>query len=56
MGYIRVILNLAFSPPDLVEAILDGRQPPAVTLSRLQEIELPAGWSAQREIISKLAF
>jgi len=42
------ILPLAFLAPDLVEMILDGRQPPRLTLTALIEQPLPEAWSQQR--------
>ena len=41
-------LPLAYLAPDLVEMILDGRQPPTLTLARLIETPLPLTWAAQR--------
>ena len=49
--YIGRILRCAFLAPDLVEAILHGRQPPTLTLERLLE-NLPLDWAAQREALS----
>jgi hypothetical protein len=47
-GYLGTLLRLTLLAPDLVEAILNGRQPEGVTLPRLLE-GLPAGWAHQRE-------
>ncbi len=45
-------LPLTFLAPDIVEAILDGRQPPELTAARLKRIkELPLSWRRQREIL-----
>ena len=41
-------MRLAQLAPDLVEAILDGRQPRGLTLEALRE-PLPSDWSAQRD-------
>lgn len=49
--YVRRILRCAFLAPDLVQAILDGRQPPELTLERLLQA-LPLDWAAQREVLS----
>jgi site-specific DNA recombinase len=46
--YVRRILRCAFLAPDLVEAILQGRQPPELTLARLCHT-LPFDWSEQRK-------
>ncbi len=48
--YVRRILRCAFLAPDLVEAILQGRQPPELTLDRLCN-NLPLDWGAQREAL-----
>ena len=41
-------MRLAQLAPDLVEAILDGRQPRGLTLEALRE-PLPSDWSVQRD-------
>lgn len=41
-------MRLAQLAPDLVEAILDGRQPRGLTLEALRE-PLPSDWSGQRD-------
>lgn len=47
--YVSRLINLAFLAPDIVEAILDGRQPPDLSLDRLTlRTGLPLDWSAQR--------
>jgi len=52
-GYVGRILRYAFLAPDLVEAILHGRQPPALTLERLLH-DLPNSWAAQREAVNSV--
>jgi site-specific DNA recombinase len=49
--YIRRLVNLAFLSPQLVEAILQGRQPVALTATRLTELDLPLDWSEQRSLL-----
>ena len=49
--YIRRILKLAFLSPDIVEAILQGRQPLGVNLSRILRVNLPISWKTQRELL-----
>lgn len=45
-GFLGSLLRLTLLAPDLVEAILDGRQPTGMTLARLLE-SLPVGWGQQ---------
>ena len=45
-GYLGTLLRLTLLAPEMVEAILNGRQPEGVTLPRLLE-GVPAGWDAQ---------
>lgn len=47
-GYLGTLLRLTLLAPDLVEAILNGRQPEGVTLPRLLE-PAPLAWTRQRE-------
>ena len=45
--YVSRIMRCAFLAPDLVEAILQGRHWPGLTLRNLTE-HLPLDWSEQR--------
>ncbi len=48
-SYVTRVLRLAFLAPDIVEAILDGRQPVELTTKRLLLLgDLPLGWQDQR--------
>lgn len=51
-GYVRRLLPLAFLAPDIIDAILEGRQPQGLSLLRLTQ-GLPLLWTAQRQ---KLGF
>ena len=44
--YMARVLRLTLLAPDIVEAILDGRQEPEVTLARVLE-PLPMEWAQQ---------
>ena len=45
-------LPLAFLAPDLVDAILDGRQPAVMTTTSLKRLtKLPADWTEQRRVL-----
>jgi hypothetical protein len=46
-GYLGRLLQLTLLAPDIVEAIIDGRQAEGVTLPRLMEA-MPSDWSEQR--------
>ena len=47
-SYMTRILRLTLFAPDMVDAILDGKQGPEVTLSRVLE-SFPIDWRQQRE-------
>jgi site-specific DNA recombinase len=46
--YAGRILNCSFLAPDIVEAILDGRQPADLTVQKLLR-SLPLAWAEQRQ-------
>ncbi|MBF0584307.1 MAG: hypothetical protein HQL80_08745, partial [Magnetococcales bacterium] len=46
-SYVSKILRLTLLAPDIIRAILDGRQPESLTLGDLME-PLPMLWSEQR--------
>ncbi len=46
--YVRRVLQCAFLAPDIVEAILDGRQPPNLTVRKLWR-DIPTDWAEQRK-------
>ena len=50
--YIRRLVGLAFLSPELVEAILQGRQPVELTATRLTELDLPLDWTEQRRLLA----
>lgn len=47
-SYLTRIYRLTLLAPDIVEAILDGRQPRTLQLADLMD-EMPAEWERQRE-------
>jgi hypothetical protein len=49
-SYLCRVLRLTLLAPDIVEAILDGRQPRTLELQSLLK-PLPAGWTAQRKVL-----
>jgi DNA invertase Pin-like site-specific DNA recombinase len=50
--YAARLLPLAWLAPDLVEQILSGRQPRAVSLGALVAEPLPMDWDAQRQVFA----
>jgi hypothetical protein len=49
-GYLGRVLRLTLLAPDIVEAILDGRQPDKLGLPRVLDA-VPADWSGQRQAL-----
>lgn len=50
--YVGQLLPLAFLAPDIVEAILAGRQPVDLTAEKLvKRVELPLEWAEQRRVL-----
>ncbi len=50
--YVGHLLPLAFLAPDIIEAIVAGRQPADLTVEALvKHIDLPADWSEQRRLL-----
>ena len=50
--YIRRLVDVAFLSPELVEAILQGRQPVELTATRLTELDLPLDWTEQHKLLA----
>jgi site-specific DNA recombinase len=51
-GEVSRVLPLAFLAPDIVEAILDGRQPLNLTARDLKRLKpLPTSWANQRQVL-----
>jgi hypothetical protein len=50
--YIRRLVGLAFLSPELVEAVLQGQQPVALTATRLTELDLPLDWTEQHKLLA----
>lgn len=45
------LVRLSCLAPDIVTAIVEGRQPEALTANRLSKTELPLAWSEQRKAL-----
>lgn len=50
-SYVGRVLRLTLLAPDIVEAILGGRQPAGLQLDRLLQ-RYPVGWQAQRDVFN----
>jgi hypothetical protein len=51
-SYFTRVLRLAYLAPDIVEAIIEGRQPPELTANKLIRVKsLPIDWPGQREAL-----
>ena len=51
-SYVAKVLNLTLLAPDMVLAILAGREPAGLSLARLRG-EWPVAWAAQREVFGR---
>lgn len=50
--YVQRVLDLAMMAPDIVESIVEGRQPLELTAqSLLLKVEIPANWKEQRRLL-----
>ena len=47
-SYVRRIMRLALLAPDIVDAILSGKEPSGLSLERLTK-EMPTAWDEQRK-------
>jgi hypothetical protein len=52
LSYMTRVLRLTLLAPDIVEAILDGKPGPVVTLAKLMEPP-PLGWDEQRRALAR---
>jgi site-specific DNA recombinase len=50
-SYIWKNLRLGYLAPDIVETILDGRQPSHLSLHQINAAKLSGGWSSQRRAL-----
>ncbi len=53
--YMGELLPLAFLAPDLIETIIDGRQPARLSLISLIRARLPLRWDEQRALFARFA-
>jgi hypothetical protein len=51
-SYFTRVLRIAYLAPDIIEAIIEGRQPPELTANKLVRLKnLPISWADQREYL-----
>jgi hypothetical protein len=51
-SYFTRVLRIAYLAPDIIEAIIEGRQPPEPTSNKLVRVKnLPIDWASQREAL-----
>jgi hypothetical protein len=51
-SYFTRLVRLTYLAPDITKAILDGRQPPGLTASRLmRDTRFPLDWKEQRKAL-----
>jgi len=52
-GYISRLLRLPLLAPDIVTAIVSGKNPPQLTAKKLMRhaLELPIDWTEQRKLL-----
>lgn len=50
---VNVLLRLTLLAPDLIEQLMAGRQPRALTLIKLQRNPIPTDWQAQRALFTR---
>jgi hypothetical protein len=51
--YVMRYLRLAFLAPDIVETIIDGRQPPGLSIRKLTNNKnFPSDWVEQRRLLN----
>lgn len=51
---IRRLIKLAFLAPDIIESILEGKQPPGLTTEWLIRNKFPSDWQEQRKLFQTL--
>ncbi len=49
--YLRARLPLAFLSPKLQQAILEGKQPPDLSVAKLIATEIPLDWAEQERLL-----
>ena len=52
-GYVSRLLRLSSLAPDIITAIVNGKNPPQLTAKKLIRLalEIPVDWTAQRKLL-----
>ena len=52
-GYVSRLLRLSSLAPDIITAIVDGKNPPQLTAKKLMRLalQIPVDWIAQRKLL-----
>ena len=52
-GYVSRLLRLSSLAPDIITAIVNGKNPPQLTAKKLMRLalEIPVEWNAQRKLL-----
>jgi site-specific DNA recombinase len=52
-GYVSRLLRLSSLAPDIISAIVNGKNPPQLTAKKLMRLalEIPVDWTAQRKLL-----
>ena len=52
-GYVSRLLRLSSLAPDIITAIVNGKNPPQLTAKKLMRLalEIPVDWTAQRKLL-----
>jgi hypothetical protein len=49
--YFARLVRLGYLAPDIITAIVEGRQPAQLTRQKLARLTLPLEWQAQRQLL-----
>ena len=53
--FVRKVLPLAYLAPDIIESILDEKQPSTLNLQHFTARNLPHSWDAQLKLLGYIA-
>ena len=53
-SYVSRMIDLTLLAPDIIEAILDGKEPSGLSLTTLTKKQIPLLWEEQRRVLEFL--